>query len=73
MLHLKKAGDETLKRVTVSSVGAEWYEGTGTGYAVQPGGVTFRHRRHPDLPWSSSRWRHLPRRPRQRRYDLGNG
>ena len=52
VLHLKKAGDEPLKRVTVSSVGAEWYEGTGTGYAIQPGGVTFRHRRHPDLPWS---------------------
>ena len=52
MLHLKKAGDEPLKRVTVSSVGAEWFEGTGSGYAVQPGGVTFRHRRHPDLPWS---------------------
>jgi Domain of unknown function (DUF4091) len=53
-LHLKKAGDESLKRVTVSSVGAEWDEGTGTGYAIQPGGVTFRHRRHPDLPWSLS-------------------
>ena len=49
---LKKAGDEPLKRVTVSSVGAEWYEGTGSGYAIQPGGVTFRHRRHPDLAWS---------------------
>jgi hypothetical protein len=51
-LHLKKAGDEPLRRVTVSSVGAEWFEGTGSGYRVQPGGVTFRHRRHPDLPWS---------------------
>ena len=38
--------------MTVSSVGAEWFEGTGSGYAVQPGGATFRHRRHPDLPWS---------------------
>ncbi len=53
-LHLKVAGDETLKRVTVSSVGAEWDEGTGTGYAIAPGGVTFRHRRHPDLAWSVS-------------------
>ncbi len=52
MLHMKKAGDEPLARVTVSSVGAEWFEGTGSGYAVQPGGATFRHRRHPDLPWS---------------------
>jgi hypothetical protein len=54
VLHLKKAGDETLKRVTLSSVGAEWDEGTGTGYAIQPGGVTFRHRRHPDRAWSLS-------------------
>ncbi len=52
VLHVKKAGDEPLKRVTVSSVGAEWFEGTGSSYAVQPGGATFRHRRHPDLPWS---------------------
>jgi hypothetical protein len=51
-LHLKKAGDETLKRVTVSTVGAEWYEGSGNNYSIQPGGVTFRHRRHPALPWS---------------------
>ena len=52
MLHTKKAGDEPLARVTVSSVGAEWFEGTASGYAAQAGGVTFRHRRHPDLPWS---------------------
>jgi hypothetical protein len=51
-LHLKKAGDERLWRVTVSGIGAEWFEGTGSGYAIQPGGATFRHRRHPDLPWS---------------------
>ena len=51
-LHLQKAGDERLWRVTVSSVGAEWFEGTGSSYAVQPGGATFRHRRHPDLAWS---------------------
>ena len=51
-LHLKKAGDEPVKRVTTSGVGAEWFEGTGSGYAIQAGGVTFRHRRHPDLPWS---------------------
>ena len=37
--------------MTVSSVGAEWFEGTGSSYAVQPGGATFR-RRHPGLAWS---------------------
>src|SRR5262249_12820553 len=46
------AGDEPLLRVTVSSVGAEWFEGTGTSYSVQPGGAAFRRRRHSDLPWS---------------------
>ena len=51
-LHLRKAGNEPLRRVTVSGVGAEWFEGTGSGSTVQPGGATFRHRRHPDLPWS---------------------
>jgi hypothetical protein len=51
-LHFMKAGDEPLKRVTVSSVGAQWYEGTGSNYARQPGGVTFRHRRSPDVAWS---------------------
>src|SRR5947209_14320666 len=51
-LHMQKSGDERLWRVTVGSVGAEWFEGTGSNYAVQPGGATFRHRRHPDLAWS---------------------
>jgi hypothetical protein len=51
ILHLRKAAAEPLRRVTVSGVGAEWFEGTGSGYAVQPGGATFRRRRHPDLPW----------------------
>jgi len=51
-LHLKLAGDQPLRRVTVSSIGAEWFEGTGSNYAIQSGGATFRHRRHPELPWS---------------------
>ncbi len=51
-LHLKVAGVETLKRVTVSSVGAQWFEGNGSSYAVQASAATFRRRRHPELPWS---------------------
>ncbi|HZW31709.1 MAG TPA: hypothetical protein VFF52_13435, partial [Isosphaeraceae bacterium] len=51
-LHVRKADKEPLRRVTVSGVGAEWFEGSGSGYAIQPGGATFRHRRHPDLAWS---------------------
>jgi hypothetical protein len=54
-LYLKVAGDAPLKRVTISGIGAEWFEGTGSGYARQAGGATFRHRRFPDLPWSSAR------------------
>jgi hypothetical protein len=54
-LHLKLAGEEPLRRVTASAVGAEWFEGIGSGYARQPGGATFHHRRHPDLDWSSAR------------------
>ncbi|MFO0892458.1 MAG: hypothetical protein U0790_25365 [Isosphaeraceae bacterium] len=54
-LHLKLAGDAPLRRVTIGGVGAEWFEGTGSGYARLPGGATFRHRRFPDLPWSAAR------------------
>jgi lysophospholipase L1-like esterase len=50
-LHLR-ASDDRLHRVTVSTFGAEWVEGTGTGYAIQPGSSTFNHRRHPDVPWT---------------------
>ena len=53
-LHVKLAGDEPLRRVTVSGIGAPWFEGKGSGYAREPGGATFRNRRHPDLHWSVS-------------------
>ena len=51
-LHLKLAGDAPLRRVTVGGIGAEWFEGTGSGYARSRAGRRFRHRRHPDLAWS---------------------
>ena len=54
-LHLKSAGDPPLRRVTVGGIGAQWFEGSGSGYAQQAGGATFRHRRHSDLPWSIAR------------------
>ena len=54
-LHLKRAGETPLRHVTVGGVGAEWFEGTGSGYAKQPGGASFHHRRHPDLAWSIDR------------------
>lgn len=51
-LVLFPAGEERLHRVTVSGIGAEWHEGTASGYSPQPGSATFRHRKHPDLPWA---------------------
>ena len=72
-LHLMKAGDEPLQRVTVSSVGAEWFEGTASNYA-RPAG-----RRH--VPPSAVSRPHLvdrrrrphPRGPGQRRHTLADG
>jgi hypothetical protein len=52
-LHMQKSGAESLLRVTIGSVGAEWSEGTGSGYAIQASGATFHNRRHPNLPWST--------------------
>jgi hypothetical protein len=54
-LHLKSLNHPPLLRVTVGGIGAEWFEGQGVDYAIQPGGATFRHRRFPDLPWSLAR------------------
>jgi hypothetical protein len=51
-LHLHLAGDKPLRRVTVSSFGADWVEGTSSSYAPQKGSSTFRHRRYPDTPWT---------------------
>jgi hypothetical protein len=53
-LHVHRAGQETppLLRVTVSSFGSEWVEGTSPRYAPQEGSSTHRHRRHPNVPWT---------------------
>ena len=51
-LHVHLAGDERLHRVTVSSFGADWVEGTSGSYAPQKGSSTHNHRRHPDVPWT---------------------
>lgn len=52
-LHLRSAGEPSLKRVTVGSFGADWVEGTGTSYDKQPGSSTFRSREHPNVPWTA--------------------
>ena len=51
-LHFHLAGEERLHRVTVSSFGADWVEGTSGSYAPQKGSSTHNHRRHPNLPWT---------------------
>jgi hypothetical protein len=51
-LHLHHADGPPLKRVTVSTLGAEFVEGTSAGYAPQPGSSSFARARHPDGPWS---------------------
>lgn len=51
-LHLHRSGPERLYRLTTSGIGADWVEGTGRGYAEQPGSSTHNHRQHPNIPWS---------------------
>jgi hypothetical protein len=51
-LHLRLAGDQPLRRITVGTVGAEWVEGTATNYEPQKGSSTFNRRRHPDVYWT---------------------
>jgi hypothetical protein len=51
-LYLRSSGPPILRRVTVGSFGADWVEGTSTGYKEQSGSSSFVARRHPDLPWT---------------------
>ncbi len=51
-LHLKLSGKERLQRITVSSFGSEWVEGTSRSYQPQRGSSSHRYRRYPDEPWA---------------------
>jgi len=51
-LHVRLSAAPALKRVTVGTFGAPWVEGTGRSYESQPGSSTFRHAKHPDVPWT---------------------
>lgn len=51
-LHLRRAAEPRLWRVTVGSLSSPWVEGTSATYAPQAGSSTFRHALHPDVPWS---------------------
>ena len=52
LLHVRSVGEPRLKRVTVGSFGADWFEGTAPSYAPQAGSSTHNHKRHPDIPWT---------------------
>lgn len=51
-LHVNLAGPEKLLRIGVGTLGAEWVEGKGSPYAKEVGASTFKHRKHPDVPWT---------------------
>jgi hypothetical protein len=51
-LHIRKADGPPLRRVTIGSIGSEWYEGTSTGYKPQKGSSSFNRQRHPDEYWA---------------------
>jgi hypothetical protein len=51
-LHLRLAGDQPLRRVTVGTIAAEWVEGTSASYQPQKGSSSFRRRQHPDVLWA---------------------
>ena len=51
-LHVRLAGPERLRRVTVGSIAGEFVEGTSTGYEPEPGASSFLHAEIPDVPWA---------------------
>ncbi len=51
-LHLNSASKDFLRRATVSSIATQWVEGTGNGYAVQPGSVSFNFAEQSKRPWA---------------------
>jgi hypothetical protein len=51
-LHVHLVSKEPLRRVTVSSFGADWVEGTSTNYKPQNGSSCHHWRRYPDGPWA---------------------
>src|SRR6476661_4002668 len=53
-LHARQRGNERLGRVTVSSISADWVEGTSATYQPQNGSSCFTWAKYPDVPWA---WR----------------
>lgn len=51
-LHVKLSGEETLKRVGISTLCVPWVEGTGTSYDEEPGSSSFRWSQFRSRPWT---------------------
>ncbi len=51
-LHLHCSSKDIQKRLAVSSLASEWVEGTGTGYAKQPGSSCFEEAELGKRPWA---------------------
>jgi len=51
-LHLRAAGKDIARRVTVSTFTAPWVEGTSPRYQSQAGSSTHNARQHPNEPWA---------------------
>ena len=51
-LHVNVASKDVQRRLSVSTLPAEWAEGTGASYAVQRGSATFRFAKHEERPWT---------------------
>ncbi|MCL2348513.1 MAG: DUF4091 domain-containing protein [Planctomycetaceae bacterium] len=54
-LHLKLGGEERLYRVGVSTLSADWVEGTGKSYDKEPGSSSFRWQANFSTPWTTTR------------------
>jgi len=52
ILHLHCTSKDIQKRLAVSSLASEWVEGTGTGYAKQPGSSCFEEAELGKRPWA---------------------
>lgn len=50
-LFLKVASDQSVDRITVSSINSPWHEGQATSYGKEDGASTFSHASYPNQRW----------------------
>lgn len=51
-LHIKPASNDHQKRVTLSTISADWAEGDGRRYAKTPGSASFNWAKQDQSPWA---------------------